>query len=52
VAPPEAVDQMAALADEVLVLRTPRSFTSVGMYYRDFRQLSDADVVALLRSSG
>jgi predicted phosphoribosyltransferase len=51
VAPPEVVDRMAALADEVVVLSTPSRFMSVGAFYSDFRQLRDSDVVELLRAS-
>ena len=36
------------LADELVCLRTPQPFRSVGEWYEDFRQLSDDDVRRLL----
>jgi putative phosphoribosyl transferase len=38
--------------DEVVTLVTPRRFRSVGEWYADFGQLTDADVLAMLSSSG
>ncbi len=35
-------------ADDVLCLHTPASFGAVGLWYDDFEQLSDADVLELL----
>jgi putative phosphoribosyl transferase len=53
VAPDEALAALADVADEIVCLRTPRPFFSVGQWYRDFTQTSDAEVTALLlRSSG
>jgi putative phosphoribosyl transferase len=49
-APAQVVEQLAALADRVIVLIAARSFASVGSFYRDFSQLSDADVQAVLRA--
>lgn len=48
VAPDEALARLAEAADEVVCLRTPRPFFSVGQWYRDFAQTSDAEVTALL----
>ncbi|MGH3153267.1 MAG: phosphoribosyltransferase [Streptosporangiaceae bacterium] len=48
VAPPAASVSMRAEADQVIILATPRRFSSVGEWYRAFGQLSDADVLALL----
>ena len=50
VAPMSAVQAMRAEADEVVILATPRRFSSVGEWYVSFGQLSDADVLALLAS--
>jgi predicted phosphoribosyltransferase/pimeloyl-ACP methyl ester carboxylesterase len=53
VAPDEALAALADVADEIVCLRTPRPFFSVGQWYRDFTQTSDAEVTALLlRGSG
>lgn len=48
VASPDTMSELAALADEVVVLAAPANFRAVGLYYEDFRQLEDADVVHLL----
>ena len=39
-------------ADDVVCLCAPRRFGSVGSFYRDFEQVSDADVAMLLEGSG
>jgi putative phosphoribosyl transferase len=38
--------------DELVCLSTPPGFHAVGQFYRDFRQVDDAEVVALLRDAG
>jgi len=48
VAAPEACDTLAAVADEVVCLETPASFRAVGLWYRDFEQTSDKEVIELL----
>ncbi|MDH3752931.1 MAG: phosphoribosyltransferase [Acidimicrobiia bacterium] len=51
VAPTDAVEDLGAVADEVIVLQTPAYFGSVGEWYDDFEQVSDnevADIVAEL----
>lgn len=50
-APVGAADSVARLrrmADDVVVLSVPADFRAVGLYYRDFAQLSDARVQDLL----
>ena len=44
VAPPEAVAELRALADEVVCVETPRMLYGVGARYADFTQVSDEDV--------
>lgn len=51
VAAADTVAELAELADEVVCLAAPRHFGAVGYYYRDFHQLDDDEVVALLRRS-
>lgn len=46
-----AVERLQALADEVICLDIPEDFSSVGEHYLDFRQVSDAEVLALLRQA-
>jgi predicted phosphoribosyltransferase len=38
-------------ADQVVFLRAPRRFGSVGSFYRSFTQVSDEDVARLLREA-
>jgi predicted phosphoribosyltransferase len=44
----QAVRAVAARADRVVCLSTPEPFLAVGAAYRDFRQVTDAQVAALL----
>ena len=48
VAAPEALARLASAADEIVCLEAPEWFHAVGQFYRDFAQLSDAEVIALL----
>jgi predicted phosphoribosyltransferase len=52
VASPQAVRQIAAEADEVVCVEVPEVLYSVGQFYEDFSQVSDAEVVAILRQDG
>jgi predicted phosphoribosyltransferase len=51
VAPADTANTIAALADRVVVLESPRFFGAVGAWYRDFSQISDEEVGALLSSA-
>lgn len=46
---PEAVDLLSAECDEVICLHRPAAFMAVGLWYEDFRQLTDTDVLDALR---
>lgn len=48
VAPASTLEVLSAEVDEVVCLLTPRHFYAVGEYYRDFHQVSDAEVIAAL----
>lgn len=48
VGPPDSVAAMKPFVDEVVCLRTPPNFMAVGYWYRDFRQVPDAEVIKLL----
>lgn len=48
VAAPEAVRELSALVDDFVCLAAPESFRGVGACYRDFHQLDDGEVIALL----
>jgi putative phosphoribosyl transferase len=45
----QAVAQLELEADDVVVVYVPKRLGAVGMYYDDFRQVSDVEVCALLR---
>lgn len=49
VAPPDTVEKVRPLADEVLCLQTPEWFQAVGQFYRHFDQVEDEEVIALLK---
>jgi putative phosphoribosyl transferase len=49
VASTEALAKVSAHADDVVCLDAPPFFQAVGQFYRDFRQVDDAEVIALLR---
>ncbi len=43
-----AVELLGSEADDVVCLHAPSSFGAVGYYYRDFSEVDDAQVIALL----
>jgi putative phosphoribosyl transferase len=45
----QAVAQLELEADDVVVVYVPKRLGAVGMYYDDFRQVSDVEACALLR---
>ncbi len=52
VAPPQSVEVLEQEADSVVVLDTPRDFTSVGQFYEEFAPVSDEQVMEIMRSRG
>jgi predicted phosphoribosyltransferase len=46
---PDTCRELAALADQVVCVRTPELFSAVGQWYLDFDQTSDEEVNRLLR---
>lgn len=48
VAPPDTVEVLRPLVEELVVLATPLMFWAVGAFYDDFRQVSDEEVAELL----
>lgn len=48
VGPPESFQRLAEEADEAICLHQPYPFFAVGQFYRDFAQVTDDEVVALL----
>ena len=51
VGPPDSLEAIRPYVDELVCLRTPEPFMAVGYWYRDFRQVSDAEVIELLRKA-
>ncbi len=51
VGPPETVSVLRQMVDDIICLETPPGFMAVGQYYLDFKQVSDDEVVDLLRKS-
>ena len=48
VAPPESVEALRDVADDVVAVETPAHMWAIGSWYRDFRQTNDDEVVRLL----
>ena len=48
VAAPDSLERVRAHCDEVVCLDAPPDFFAVGQFYREFRQVEDEEVVALL----
>lgn len=51
VAPPDTAARLRREVDELVCLQTPEPFYAIGVFYRDFEQMSDEDVVAILDAS-
>ena len=48
VAPPDMVAELRSEVDEVVCLREPVPFYAIGLWYEDFRQVHDEEVVRIL----
>jgi len=46
----QAVAQLEREADDVVVVYVPKRLGAVGMYYDDFRQVSDAEACEVLQT--
>ncbi|AMX01228.1 phosphoribosyltransferase [Microbulbifer thermotolerans] len=51
VAPPSSLARFTSLVDRIECLETPQSFWSIGAHYRDFPQLKDEQVIAMLKAA-
>lgn len=49
VAPPETVESFKEIVDEFICLLMPEGFLSVGMYYKNFEQVSDNEVFKIIK---
>jgi predicted phosphoribosyltransferase len=50
VGPPERLAELKPLCDAVVCLQAPEDFAAIGQFYLDFRQVTDEEVVRLLRA--
>lgn len=48
VAPPETLERLRPEADDIVCLAAPAYFYAVGQFFRDFPQVDDREVIALL----
>jgi putative phosphoribosyl transferase len=51
IAPTDTIRTLKAEADDVVCLETPRPFGAVGMFYVDFRQTTDQEVIEIMEAS-
>jgi len=49
VAPPETIERLRAEVDEIVCPQSPKPFGAIGLFYAEFHQLSDDEVVDLLQ---
>lgn len=49
VSPPDTLEKIRPLCDELVCLSAPPEFRAVGQFYLDFNQVSDDEVVDILR---
>ena len=51
VAPVDTIERFQNLVDEVVVLSMPESFYAIGQFYESFPQVSDEEVIEILKQS-
>lgn len=51
VAPPDTISRLRKEADEIVCLHAPAEFAAVGGFFKDFSEVTDEDVVRLLRET-
>ncbi|HEX5034215.1 MAG TPA: phosphoribosyltransferase family protein, partial [bacterium] len=52
VAPSDTLQKLREYSDEVACLASPEPFYAVGQHYEDFSQVSDQEVIEILRGHG
>lgn len=50
VSPPDTLQEIAVLADQVVCLQAPAFFQAVGQFYQDFSPTEDDEVISLMRA--
>jgi putative phosphoribosyl transferase len=51
VAPPDTLEKIRSFCDEVICLSAPPNFHAVGQFYAEFNQVSDEEVMDVLRKA-
>jgi len=51
VGPPDTLNMLETEVDELVCLEAPENFAAVGQFYRNFDQVSDAEVSAILKKA-
>ena len=51
VAATSTIEELNGLADEIVSLPSHEPFYAIGLYYEDFRQVSDSEVIDILSKS-
>ena len=46
----DSIEKLRVLADQIVCLDTPLWFSAVGQFYREFEQVSDEEVVRIMRN--
>jgi putative phosphoribosyl transferase len=49
VSPVESAEKIKKLVDELICLHTPEEFYGVGMFYEDFSEVTDEEVISILK---
>ena len=52
VASPEAIERLRPVADEIVCLESPEDFRAVSLWFDEFPQVGDEEVIASLASAG
>jgi putative phosphoribosyl transferase len=52
VAPPETIEDLTREVDRIVCLEQPSPFHAIGLYYDDFHQVPDDEVLAALAAAG
>jgi len=52
VAPSDSLSELRREADDIVCLEDHLMFGAIGFYYRDFRQISDEEVIEILQRFG
>lgn len=52
VSPQDTAEELRAMSDEFVCLHMPPDFVAVGNYYLDFAQITDEEVVEILKRAG